>query len=125
MAKKRLPSGELERRVLDALWASGQPMTPGDVHRAIGSDRALAYTTVMTILTRLLEKGELTRRRHGRSFEYEPVVQRHERVAQRMGDVLDAAGDQMLALSTFVTSLPDGQRIALREFLETIEQSNR
>lgn len=117
MARRKLPSGELENQVLEVLWAAAEPMTPGAVHEVVAADRTLAYTTVMTILTRLWEKGELTRRREGRAYAYEPVVSREQRVAQRMQAVLGAAEDHALALNAFANALPDEQRAALRKAL--------
>ncbi|QGG94165.1 BlaI/MecI/CopY family transcriptional regulator [Actinomarinicola tropica] len=117
MSGRKLRSGELENQVLEVLWAAGEPMTPGAVHEVVAADRALAYTTVMTILTRLWEKDELTRRKDGRAYAYEPVVGRDQRVAQRMRAVLGAAEDHTLALNAFADSLPDEQRAALRKAL--------
>ena len=54
MAERR-PMGALEAEVLDVLWRADGPVTPADVRTAMGTD--LAYTTVMTILVRLWEKG--------------------------------------------------------------------
>ena len=117
MPRRKLPPGELEKQVLDALWAATEPMTTGGVHEVVAADRKLAYTTVMTILTRLWEKGELTRHRQGRAYAYQPVVGREQRVAQRMQAVLGAAEDHALALNAFADALPDDQRAALRRAL--------
>lgn len=117
MPRRKLPPGELEKQVLDALWAATEPMTTGAVHEVVAADRKLAYTTVMTILTRLWEKGELTRHRQGRAYAYQPVVGREQRVAQRMQAVLGAAEDHALALNAFADALPDDQRAALRRAL--------
>ena len=54
-AVPRRRSGELEGEVLAALWASAEPLVPAEVQDAVGG--GLAYTTVMTILVRLHEKG--------------------------------------------------------------------
>ena len=59
--------GSLERRVLDVVWRVG-PATVRDVRTAI--DRAVAYTTVMTVLDRLYKKGVLERERSGRAYVY-------------------------------------------------------
>jgi len=103
--------------VLEALWSAGAAQTPGEVHEALATDRRLAYTTVMTILARLWAKGELDRRRRGRAFEYVPVADREERVAQRMREVLEAAEDRSRVLSRFVAELPPAQRASLRRAL--------
>ena len=117
MPRRKLPQGELENQVLDALWAAAEPMTTGAVHEVVAAHRKLAYTTVMTILARLWEKGELTRHKKGRAYAYEPVVGREERVAQRMQAVLGAAEDHTLALNAFANALPDEERAALRKAL--------
>jgi predicted transcriptional regulator len=63
--------GPLERRVMEHLWRSG-PSTVGETREALNAGAAspLAYTTVMTILVRLHEKGYLTRAREGRQYRY-------------------------------------------------------
>ncbi|MCI0344901.1 MAG: BlaI/MecI/CopY family transcriptional regulator [Chloroflexi bacterium] len=63
--------GPLERRVMERLWRAG-PSTVGETREALNarSESPLAYTTVMTILVRLHEKGYLTRTREGRHFRY-------------------------------------------------------
>ena len=63
--------GPLERRVMDHLWRFG-PSTVGEVRAALNleSPQQLAYTTVMTILVRLSDKGYLSRTREGRHFRY-------------------------------------------------------
>ena len=63
--------GPLERRVMDHLWQSGPSTvaeTRGVLNRA--SRQQLAYTTVMTILVRLQEKGYVTRAPEGRQYRY-------------------------------------------------------
>ena len=117
-SRRKLPNGELENQVLDVLWSSGEAMTPGEVHEIVAVNHRVAYTTVMTILTRLRDKGQLTRRKQGRAYAYQPVLGRDERIAQRIEEVLDAADDRVAALSTFVTALPPDQQRALRASLD-------
>jgi predicted transcriptional regulator len=61
--------GPLERRVMARLWAGG-PQTVGEVLTALnaGAERRLAYTTVMTILMRLHEKGYVSREKESRHY---------------------------------------------------------
>jgi predicted transcriptional regulator len=56
---------------MEHLWRSG-PSTVGETRDALNraSPKALAYTTVMTILVRLSQKGYLSRTRDGRQFRY-------------------------------------------------------
>jgi predicted transcriptional regulator len=64
--------GPLERRVMEHLWRSG-PSTVRETRAALnsGARSPLAYTTVMTILVRLSEKGYVAREREGRQYRYE------------------------------------------------------
>ena len=114
---KRLPRGELETRVMHVLWQHGDWLTPGDVHNALPGGRDLAYTTVETVLGRLYTKEQLERRREGRAFAYRPIMTRDEWAAQRMREVLDAAGDRDAALAHFVDGIDRGSKVQLRRAL--------
>lgn len=67
--------GPLERRVMEQLWAHG-PQTVGSVLEALNAtgERKLAYTTVMTILVRLHDKGYVERTATGRTFTYRAAM---------------------------------------------------
>jgi len=116
---KRLQRGELEAQVLDVLWDADEWMSARDVHLAITTvRRPLAYTTVMTILVRLWNKGMLERQSAGRAFEYRPVASRDEWAAQRMHDMLDTAGDRLLTLNHFVDSITAQEAKQLRRVID-------
>jgi len=116
MAKVQM--GELEAAVMDVLWDRGGWLTPGEVNEALRQQRELAYTTVMTILVRLWQKGRLERERDGRAFAYRPLQTREEHAAARMGEVLVAAGDRPKALAFFLHALPPADRAQLRRMLK-------
>jgi predicted transcriptional regulator len=65
----------LELACLKALW-SLQEGNVKDVRRIVAQSRPLAYTTIMTVLERLVRKGKLTRRKVGRAFFYSPEASR-------------------------------------------------
>ncbi|MFD4725082.1 BlaI/MecI/CopY family transcriptional regulator [Streptomyces seoulensis] len=112
---RRRGQGELEGLVLSALRETRAPASAGWVQDHLGGD--LAYTTVITILTRLLAKGAVTRERTGRSFVWTPVSDQAGLAAHRMRKVLDGESDREAVLSRFVTSLePDDERL-LRHLL--------
>ncbi|HEY3140434.1 MAG TPA: BlaI/MecI/CopY family transcriptional regulator [Acidimicrobiales bacterium] len=68
--------GPLEAEVMEELWAATAPMSVRAVLDQLNQDRTpdLAYTTVMTVLSRLAEKGILLRDRDGRGFVYRPAL---------------------------------------------------
>ena len=65
--------GDLEADVMSVVWESGKA-TVQEVKDALEPRRTLAYTTVMTVMSRLAEKGILERRKEGRAFYYTPVA---------------------------------------------------
>jgi predicted transcriptional regulator len=100
--------GELERRVMEHLWTASQPQTVRDVHAGVSVRRDLAYTTVMTVLRRLADKGLVVQYRNDRAHRYAAVSGRDELVAGLMVDALDQladAGDRRAALVHFVESV--------------------
>ncbi|HEC10567.1 MAG TPA: BlaI/MecI/CopY family transcriptional regulator [Acidimicrobiales bacterium] len=108
--------GPLEAEVMEYLWMVGTG-TPAEVRTGLGAD--LAYTTVMTILTRLWKKGFLERERTGRSFTYRPVESQAEHRARGMRSTLDKASDREAVLSRFVDELSEGDTRTLRRLLES------
>ena len=114
---EKRPMGSLEAEVLRSLWTRGAPMTPGEVHEEVGE--GLAYTTVMTILTRLWAKGLVSRERSGRAFAYAPTISEADLAAQRMRSPLADVSDRNAALSRFVHGLSKKDAAALRRLLNT------
>jgi predicted transcriptional regulator len=121
----RREAGELESEVLAALWASPRAMTPGDVRKELGG--SLAYTTVMTTLARLFEKGLVARRRSGRSYAYTPSVREADLAARRFRTMLDRGHDRDAVLQGFVGELSPAEARVLRALLddEDRERSGR
>ena len=117
--RTRLAMGELEATVMDLLWEQGGWLTPGEVHRLVGRQPPLAYTTVMTILVRLWQKGRLERQRDGRAFAYKPRQSKAEYAASRMGEVLVGVEDRSSTLSHFLAGLQPGDRAQLRRLLKS------
>ena len=109
--------GPLELETLEVMWADGGWMTPGEVHGVLAERRALAYTTVMSVMTNLWKKDVLERRRDGRAYAYYPVQSREERAAALMADALADAGGRTAVLTNFVGRLDDAQRRQLRHML--------
>ena len=79
--------GPLEQDVMDAVWTLGAT-TVRDVHAVLAEDRQIAYTTVMTTMTRLATKGLLERDTSGLAHVYGAVVPRDEYARSTVGSVL-------------------------------------
>jgi predicted transcriptional regulator len=78
----------LELLCLKALW-SLQEGNVKAVQGIVAETRPLAYTTIMTVLERLLRKGKLSRRKVGRSFVYLPLASRDEMRHAAVKELLD------------------------------------
>jgi predicted transcriptional regulator len=92
------------------LAASPEAMNPSDVQTVLGGD--LAYTTVMTALSRLYDKGAVTRQRRGRAFVYRWAADRSTVTARQMRRLLDRDVDREAVLAQFVAELgPDDGRL--------------
>ena len=115
----RRDRGALEREVLAALAAAGRPLTPAQVLTDLGGE--LAYTTVMTTLSRLHRKGALARQRAGRAFAY-GLAAAPEQVgaaltATRMRRLLEADADHTAVLARFVADLDPADEQLLTRLL--------
>jgi predicted transcriptional regulator len=111
----RRAAGELADEVLGILHAAGEPLAPAEVRERLGGD--LAYTTVVTIMSRLHAKGVLDRARSGRAYRYAPVADEPGLAARRMASVLAGEPDRQAVLARFVSSLSDEDEQALRRML--------
>lgn len=111
----RRGAGELEAAVLEVLQRDGSPLSPGEVRERIGGD--LAYTTVVTILSRLHAKGVLDRSKSGRAYRYLPVADEPGLAARRMARVLDEGKDREAVLARFVSALSESDEELLRKML--------
>ena len=90
--------GDLERAVMDHLWAANVGPHPGErtttgvtvreVHEVIGAQRDLAYTTLMTVLDRLAKKGLVDRVRDGRAWRYTAASSRDRLAADALRTTL-------------------------------------
>jgi len=77
--KKKLGKvlGDLEAEIMDAVWLK-ETCTVRDIYEELRLKRKIAYTTVMTIMTRLAEKGLLLKEKHGPAFLYRPSLSKEE-----------------------------------------------
>jgi len=103
-----------------ALWSATRPLTSREVRERLNDP--LAYTTVMTTLTRLHVKGLVERTRSGQAFAYRPTEGAVLQAADRMTDMLTKAGDTQAVLSRFVSRLDSHQEQLLRELLTQADE---
>ena len=118
-AAPRRRSGELSGLVLEVLGQAGRPLTAGEVAELLEGTGVgpLAYTTVVTILSRLHVHGLADRSRVGRAYAYRAVADEAQLAARRMRRVLDAEDDRAAVLARFVGGLNARDEQVLRRLL--------
>jgi BlaI family transcriptional regulator, penicillinase repressor len=103
----------LELECLSVLWPLGEG-TVRDIHRALAASRPRAYTTVLTIMDRLEQKGIVTRRKVGRAFHYQARLSAEEARFKAVEKIVEGFFDgSQEALAAHLSS----QGGAAREFL--------
>lgn len=128
--------GELERVVMEHLWAlsgetaqehqpDGEPhgSSVREVLEEFSGDRKIAYTTVMTVLSRLVNKGLVTRERDGRAWRYRPIGTRESLTAETMRRTMDDmhVTDRRTALLHFLDGASPQELSDLKEALAEVE----
>lgn len=103
--------GELELAIMRVAWGRAE-VTVRDVLEVLKKKRSLAYTTVMTVMSRLAEKGLLLAEKRGKTHYYRATQSRAEFEAQAAGEAIQ-------------TLLKDfGSEIALAQFVKQVFATN-
>ena len=84
---KRLPESELE--IMQIIWKEETPVSRMTIERALQEKHPLAPTTILTLLTRLCEKGFLSLKKEGRTNLYDPLITEREYLACESRSFLD------------------------------------
>lgn len=87
---------ESESRVMSVLWQES-PLDSGEIVRRVAPVENWSPKTVRTLLERLVEKGALKRRRLGRGYRYEPLIDRERWLRDQAGNLVDRHCDGRLA----------------------------
>jgi len=80
--------GDLEAEIMKIVWKSDRA-TVRDIYETLRLEKKLAYTTVMTIMGRLAEKGLLDKEPVGNAYVYSPVISEGDFVKKVVCEVLD------------------------------------
>jgi predicted transcriptional regulator len=107
--------GALEQEVLAVLVAAGAPLTPAEVKERLSGE--LAYTTVLTALSRLFDKGAVTRVSAGRGYAYSFAADTATLQARQMRRLLDKGTDRRSVLASFVAELDPADEAVLSALL--------
>jgi predicted transcriptional regulator len=114
-----------ELAIMKVVWRTDEA-TVRDVYEALQATRPVAYTTVMTMMRILQEKGYLIKATNDRAHVYRPAKPRQQVIGGMVRDFLDrvfdgAAGDLLLHLAKDNT-LSDKQRRLVEQLIEEIDE---
>lgn len=116
---RRLPDAELE--VMQAVWECEAPAARADIERILYKTHPMAMTTLLTLLTRLAEKGFLRIEKVGRSSRYVPLVRQEEYLSaqsKRFVDKLCGGNMSTFAAALCSSGLSKEELAELRDMLE-------
>ncbi len=119
---RRLPDTELE--VMQALWASDTPVPRAQLEERLTQTHPMATTTLLTLLSRLSEKGFVRVDKEGRKSLYAPLVTREDYLAaQSRSFIQKLCGG---SLSTFASALCDSglSKEELEELRELLKEGD-
>lgn len=126
-ARRRQPLadvlGPLEAEVMDIVW-DRRDATVRDVHRALADKRSIAYTTVMTTMGRLTEKGLLKRVEEQPAHHYFPAVTREQYANSAVKSVVDWLVNHFRdpAVAYFIDRVEEEDEAVIESLREAIEQ---
>lgn len=114
--------GDLEQAIMETLWRSDDPLSANEIRASLSkkgsSDKTLAVTTILTVLSRLEHKGFVVRDRTARPHRYTAQRSRATHVADLMREVLDNSSDRSEALAYFVGRADESEVEVLRRLID-------
>ena len=118
MTKRARLQGELESLILDALWSADATLTSQQILEIVSPQDELALTTILTVLSRLVDKELVTRKQgEGRQLLFSPAQSRERHTADLMLKIVAGADNPALAFSHFASGLSPADLKALRDSL--------
>lgn len=119
----RLPDSELD--IMLVLWKYQPPMSRVEIERVVNEKKALAPTTILSLLTRLEKKNFVAVTKQGKMNLYTPLISQEEYQQNESKSVLEKLYGN--SLKRFVTSLYQGKKMdeedikELHDFLQEME----
>jgi BlaI family transcriptional regulator, penicillinase repressor len=118
MKKSITPLGETEMEILHHVWDLGNA-TVADVHGRILQGRKIAYTTVMTVMKNLAEKGYLSFEKLGMAYVYTAAIPPEQVKKSLLGNLMHKVFDG--SPTELVQTLVSGEQISDEERNELID----
>ncbi|MER7045637.1 BlaI/MecI/CopY family transcriptional regulator [Streptomyces jumonjinensis] len=106
--------GDLEDAVMTRVWQWNRPVTVREVLEDLQRERSIAYTTVMTVMDNLHQKGWVRREVEGRAYRYTAVSTRAAYSAALMNEAWSKSDNPAAALVAFFGMMSPEQRESLQ-----------
>ncbi|MFE7673698.1 BlaI/MecI/CopY family transcriptional regulator [Streptomyces albidoflavus] len=103
------------------VWKWNRPVTVREVLEDLQQERSIAYTTVMTVMDNLYQKGWVRREAEGRAYRYAAVSTRAAYAAALMNEAWQRSDNQAAALVAFFGMMSPEQRDALGDAMRVIQ----
>ncbi|MFJ5938243.1 BlaI/MecI/CopY family transcriptional regulator [Streptomyces sp. NPDC093071] len=116
------PLGELEDAVMTRVWQWNRPVTVREVLEDLQQERSIAYTTVMTVMDNLHQKGWVRREVEGRAYRYTAVSTRAAYAAALMNEAWSRSDNPAAALVAFFGMMSPDQRDALDDAVRIVQR---
>ncbi|MEU9567591.1 BlaI/MecI/CopY family transcriptional regulator [Streptomyces sp. NPDC048161] len=113
--------GDLEDAVMTRVWQWNRPVTVREVLEDLQQERSIAYTTVMTVMDNLHQKGWVRREVDGRAYRYTAVSTRAAYAAALMNEAWSRSDNPAAALVAFFGMMSAEQREALQDAMRVVQ----
>ena len=116
---------QAEWQVMNALWER-YPATARDIAERLPASVKWAYTTIKTLLTRLLEKGAVSERKRANTSLYQPIISRQKARRSALRALADQAFDGAFGpLLHFLVEDQDLSPKQRRELMEALKKTRK
>lgn len=117
--------GDLEAEIMELVWVEKE-VSVREVHDRLGLGRDIAYTTVMTVMCRLSDKGLLEKEKVGKMYIYRPALSKENFYQSIAGSIISGLGDELARASLvyFVDNLTETDADTLAELEDLIKKKS-
>ena len=121
--------GDLEAEIMELLWQKpiGQGASVRNIYEILRARRSLAYTTVMTTMSRLAKKGLLSVEKGGQAHIYRVLFTKEEFTKRMVSQLFDSLFFDLsgAALSYFISSVDPADREEIERLLHDVERKRK
>ena len=117
--------GPLEKEIMEYLWENDRG-TVRDVFKYVNTKRTVAYTTIMTIMNRLINKGFRKKEKTGKAFIYTSKINKYQAVKNSIRSAIDSIVSQFgqEAVVAFISELDNLTDEEGKEFISTLKKQH-